>query len=174
MIVEVPKYTYEDYKEWKGDWELIKGIAFALSPSPIFEHQFISLKIARELDEKLENCPKCKAVFEIDVKFDEETVVRPDVLVICYEPEDILTFAPDIIFEVISPSTIRKDENEKFYLYESEGVQYYILVYPHDKKAKVYKLVNGKYQKVGDFKDKRYLFELQECEIEFDFSKIWQ
>ena len=39
------KYTYEDYRHWEGDWELIDGIPQAMAPSPALKHQFIMMKI---------------------------------------------------------------------------------------------------------------------------------
>jgi hypothetical protein len=36
---DIPRYTYEDYKLWEGDWELIKGYPYAMSPSPKRKHQ---------------------------------------------------------------------------------------------------------------------------------------
>ena len=75
-----------------------------------------------------------------------------DVLVICYQPEgERLTRAPSLIFEVISPKTARRDEIIKFDLYRTEGVMHYVLIYPGSKKAKVYRLIEGEYRKVGDF-----------------------
>jgi hypothetical protein len=53
-------------------------------------------------------------------------------------------------------------------------VEYYILVYPEDKKAKLYKLIDFKYRKIGDFTNENYLFQLDNCEIDFDFSFIWR
>jgi hypothetical protein len=101
-------YTLQDYLQWEGDWELIRGQPVAMVPSPSFEHQQVSAAIFRQLDESLDDCPHCQAVFEIDVEFAQDTVVRPDVLVICYQPEgERLTRAPDLIFEVISPRTTR-------------------------------------------------------------------
>jgi len=47
---ELPHYTYEDYSNWEGRWELIQGIPYAMSPSPSYTHQRISQKIARLLD----------------------------------------------------------------------------------------------------------------------------
>jgi Uma2 family endonuclease len=124
-------------------------------PSPSFEHQQVSAAIFRQLDESLDDCPHCQAVFEIDVEFAQDTVVRPDVLVICYQPEgERLTRTPDLIFEVISPRTTRRDEVDKFDLYRTEGVTHYVLVYPEAKKATVWRLEEGEYRKVGDFHDK--------------------
>ena len=168
------KYTRDDYDLWDGNWELVYGDAYAMAPSPMFNHQFINGKIYRQLDESLDNCKKCYAVFETDIEFCEDTIVRPDSMVICYEPQDRLNKAPEIVFEVISKSTAKRDEVLKFDLYQNEGVKYYILVYPNGKKAKVYQLKNDKYIKIGDFTDETYEFKIDDCDIEFDFSFIWR
>lgn len=168
-------YTVRDYLQWEGDWELIHGQPVAMSPSPAIEHQVTSMTIARQLDESLDDCPHCQALFEIDVEFAEDTVVRPDVLVICYQPEgERLTRAPDLIFEVISPRTARRDEVIKFDLYRKEGVAHYVLVYPEAKKAKVWHRVEGEYRKVADFHNETHRFELSKCAFDFDFSRLWK
>jgi len=38
-------YTYEDYKRWEGDWELIEGMPYSMAPAPFKRHQNLSLKI---------------------------------------------------------------------------------------------------------------------------------
>lgn len=129
----------------------------------------------RQLDEALDNCLRCQALFEIDVGFSDNTVVRPDVLVICYLPEgQRLTRAPALIFEVVSPATSRRDEVVKFDLYRAEGVMNYVLIYPDAKKAKIYQLIEGEYRKVGDFHDEPHRFEPADCAIDFDFARIWK
>jgi Uma2 family endonuclease len=168
------KYTVEDYNHWEGDWELIYGDAYAMAPSPMYGHQFVNLKIARQLDEKLDDCSKCHSVIEMDWQISKDSVVRPDSMVICYEPDDRLTKKPEIVFEVTSKSTVRRDEILKFDLYQSEGVKYYILVYPEIKKAKVYQLIDLAYKKIGDFSDEVYTFEAESCKIDFDFNFIWR
>jgi len=168
-------YTVKDYLQWEGDWELIYGQPMAMAPSPSVTHQAMNMAIARQLDESLDDCQNCQALFEIDIEFAEDTVVRPDVLVICYHPEgERLTRAPSLIFEVISPNAARRDEVIKFDLYRKEGVIFYVLVYPDSKKAKVWQLVEGEYRKVGDFHDEQHCFELPGCAIDFDFSRIWK
>ncbi len=173
----LPHYTYEDYCLWDGDWELINGIPYAMSPAPTIKHQSISNKIARYLDEALEDCKLCQALLPIDWKISEDTVVRPDNLVICDKPTNkaYITKAPKIIFEILSKSTAAKDINLKFHLYEKEGVRYYIIVNPDENMAKVYELCNGKYIKMCDASQEKVEFELPECgaKIDFDFSKIW-
>ena len=167
-------YTKSDYALWEGEWELIFGQAYAMSPSPMFGHQFTNMKIARQLDEALDTCPNCYALFETDVEFSYDTILKPDTMVICFEPQDRINKAPEIVFEVISKSTAKRDETVKFDIYEGEGVKYYTLVYTDSKKAKVYKLENGKYIKVSDFSDEKYDYELEKCTINFDFNFIWK
>ena len=168
------KYTIKDHAIWDGDWELVRGEAFAISPSPLYDHQYINGKIFRKLDELLDDCTQCHAVIETDVTLSEDTVVKPDSMVICYEPEQRLTKTPDLVFEVISKSTAKRDEILKFDLYQTEAVKYYVLVYPESNKAKVYQLIDYKYQKMGDFTDEHFLFELKGCDINFDFNFIWR
>jgi Uma2 family endonuclease len=168
------KYTRQDFQHWDGNWELIEGSPYAMSPSPTFHHQYVNLKIARQLDEQLESCTQCHAVIETDVELSQDTVVRPDSMVICYEPEEQLTRAPELVFEVISPSTARRDELLKFELYQTEGVKYYVLTYPDSRKAKVFHLIEGKYRKLGDYSAETITFQLSACQIDFDFNFIWR
>ena len=167
-------YTKDDYRNWDGDWELIYGSAYAMAPSPLFTHQYVNGKIFRNLDEAVDDCPDCYAVIETDWEVSDDTVVRPDSMLICYEPGEHLSKRPEMIFEVISTSTSKRDEILKFELYQNEGVSFYTIVYPDLKKSKVYKLQDYKYRKVGDFGYEKYTFELEKCDIEFDFSKIWR
>ncbi|MEA1955335.1 MAG: Uma2 family endonuclease, partial [Campylobacterota bacterium] len=96
-------------------------------------------------------------------------------VLICDEPHDAyITKAPEIIVEVISKSTAKRDENYKFDTYEKEKVKYYVIVYPDDLKAKVYKLENSKYDKQGDFSKEGYEFEDASCEAYVDFGKVFK
>ena len=177
QLDNIPHYTYDDYKIWEGKWEIIYGVAYAMSPAPMIEHQSISSKIAWQLKNILDECEKCRSLLPVDWKISEDTVVQPDNLVICHEPKNkaYLTQAPEIIFEILSKATASKDKNLKFKLYEEEGVRYYILVDPQDKVAKVYGLMNGKYIKICDAVEEKVGFYLKACDktLEFDFSKIW-
>jgi Uma2 family endonuclease len=168
-------YTYQDYLQWEGEWELIGGIPLAMAPSPTIDHQVIALLLARELMEGAEACDGCVVVAEQDWKIDEETVVKPDVALICHEPGDsYITKAPRIVVEVVSPSSSRRDEKVKFELYEQERVPYYLLVYPEDLKAKIYRLAEDGYRKEGDFNRERYRFELDECRNTIDFERVFR
>ncbi|MEA3498366.1 MAG: Uma2 family endonuclease [Campylobacterota bacterium] len=174
---DLPRYTYDDYLLWEDNWELIYGIAYAMAPAPMIKHQSISNKIARYLDEALEDCSVCQALLPVDWKISDETIVQPDNSVICHNPthKSYISKAPKIIFEILSKSTAKKDKELKFNLYETEGVEYYIIVDPDESIAKVYHLKNGKYIKVVDASDETVEFKLNKCDkkIKFNFKKIW-
>ena len=170
----LPNYAYDEYYNWEGNWELIYGIPYAMS-SPSLNHQFISGKIWRELEKKSKLCIFCKSFFEIDWKISENTVVSPDVVFVCGTDigDKYLKIPPKIIFEILSPSTAKKDKTLKFNLYEEEKVNYYIIVNIKEKIAEVFELKNDKYDKVGDFSEKNYNFEFDEYNLNFDFNEIW-
>ena len=168
-------YTYDDYKQWEGNWELIDGIPLAMAPAPMIKHQSLEFRIARLLDDKIEECPNCEVLTEVDFKVSDDIVLRPDVVLICDEPNDAyLTKAPEIVVEIISKSTAKRDEKYKYEIYEREKVNYYILVYPDELIAKVYKLEHGKYDKQGDFFNQKYRFENTSCKPEIDFYELFK
>ncbi|MEJ7685326.1 MAG: hypothetical protein WKG06_47285 [Segetibacter sp.] len=51
----LPHYTYNDWVNWKGQWELIEGIPYAMSPTPVPEHQRIGANISSEFGLQLKN-----------------------------------------------------------------------------------------------------------------------
>jgi len=168
-------YTYDDYKLWEGDWELIDGIPFAMVPAPTRKHQSISGAILANIYEQIDECQNCEILSEVDYKISERTVVRPDVVLVCNEKNKAyLTKAPEIIIEIISKSTAKKDEVFKFNLYETEKVKYYIIVYPNDLRAKIYKHNGEKYIKEGDFFDETYFFEETTYKVNLDFKKVFK
>ncbi|GIX43131.1 MAG: hypothetical protein KatS3mg129_2864 [Leptospiraceae bacterium] len=171
---DIPRYNYNDYLQWEGRWELIEGIPYAMSPAPNPYHQKISSKINTILNIALERCEKCIALLPVDWKIDEYTIVQPDNLVICYPLEDkpYITKAPSIIFEVISESTEKKDREIKYKLYEEQKVLYYVIVDPKKKSIEIYKH-NGRKYKKETISNNLYIFNIEECKIEFDFNKIW-
>ncbi|MCF6205914.1 MAG: Uma2 family endonuclease [Sulfurovum sp.] len=174
-VAEILHYTYDDYINWEGEWELIDGIPVSMAPAPVRIHQRIAGEIFLGLTQSLDDdCNLCEVLYEVDWKVHEETVLRPDIVLSCDdENEAYLAKAPKIIAEVISPSTAKKDETVKFDIYEAEGVQYYILVYPNDLKAKVYSLKEGRYIKVGDFTHEVLHFDDIDCGLSLDFGTVF-
>jgi Uma2 family endonuclease len=146
----LPNYTVEDYNRWEGDWELIDGIPYSMSPSPVRRHQqlamALTLQIGNSIKSQKEKCGNCEAFYELDWILSDNTVLCPDIAITCNETGDFLTKAPVLIIEILSPSTALKDRHQKFEIYEKEGVRYYVIADPNSKTYQVYELVNGRYQ----------------------------
>jgi Uma2 family endonuclease len=177
MIIEkaIEYYTFDDYLIWEGKWELIGGIPMTMAPSPVIKHQAIAGKILNELMNSIGDCERCLVLSEEDWKISNDTIVKPDVVLICDEPSDTyITKTPEIAVEVISKSTAKRDEVFKFEIYEREKVLYYIIVYPNDCKAKLYQLKNGKYSKQGDFFKETYEFEDTTCKAKINFDNVFK
>ncbi|MBI9097836.1 MAG: Uma2 family endonuclease [Spirochaetaceae bacterium] len=149
------KFTYIDYKSWPENerWELIDGLAYDMSPAPSSRHQWISSEISRKIGNHLENssCKTFSAPFDVMLSIfpiqDEnkiDTIVQPDISVIC-DPSKITEKgclgSPDLIVEILSPSTSKRDLNEKFGLYEKHLVKEYWVVDPGNRYIQVFHLI---------------------------------
>jgi len=134
-------YTYEDYYSWELEegerWELIDGKAYKMS-APTLNHQDVAGEIFRQLANFLKG-KKCKAyIAPVDVRLNydtlDDTVVQPDVLVVCDENKlsDIRAVkgAPDLAVEVLSPSNPNHDRVLKFNNYREAGVREFWIVDP--------------------------------------------
>ncbi|RUM49801.1 MAG: Uma2 family endonuclease [Hydrogenothermus sp.] len=172
----LPYYTIEDYKLWEGDWELIEGIPFAMAPSPFGIHQKAIANFTYEIKKQLEDCPKdCNVYIELDWIISDDTVLRPDLVVICKEIIEYLKENPEIVVEVISKPTAKKDEHLKYEIYEREKVPYYIIAYPEIKKVRVFKLTNGKYEKYFDSDNGILELQLKDgCLLKIEVENIFK
>ena len=158
---ETKRYTYADYLTWLDDrrMELIDGFIHFMS-APIRIHARISQKLSAIIDRVIDNkkggCHVYHAPFDVRFPLNNETdddkvydVVQPDICVICdlskLDDKGCIG-APDLIVEVLSPSTLKYDWNYKFNLYEAAGVREYWIVDPKTKVVNVFLLQpDGKY-----------------------------
>ena len=167
-----PRYTYDDYKQWKEDWELIDGYPFQALPSATAKHSSVQGKFYLQFNESLKGGGDCNCMifFELDWRINPETVVRPDVMVVCGKAVDeYLEFPPVLIVEVISPQSVKKDRGIKFQLYQEQGVKFYILADYIKQTIEVFELIDNVYRSVD-----KNTFEVAEgCAIGFDKQKIW-
>lgn len=137
-------YSYADYLKWTFEErvEIIKGKIFKMSAAPATKHQEVSSILGYEIFGYLKD-KKCKVFYApFDVRFPKDlsdsneetfTVVQPDISVICdltKLDEAGCKGAPDLIVEILSPSTSSKDLKEKFWLYQEHKVREYWVVYP--------------------------------------------
>src|ERR1700712_2300465 len=81
----LPHYTYEEYCQWEGRWELIEGIPYAMSPAPAPRHQWVSSNFKAEIRNaiKISKCKSCKVYDFIDIKVAEDTILQPDAVIVC-------------------------------------------------------------------------------------------
>ena len=153
------RYTYADYLTWPANerWELISGTPYAMSPAPSRKHQAITLELSRIIANhiKAQGGP-CKVyAAPFDVRLPQanqavneiDTVVQPDIVIICdatkLDDKGCLG-TPDLVVEIVSPATVRKDMIEKLNLYEQHGVKEYWLVFPKEQLVSVYQLDDNK------------------------------
>jgi Uma2 family endonuclease len=158
------RYTYADYLTWVFDerLELIKGWIYKMSPAPKRKHQAVSGNLFFEMKKYFNSCD-CKvyeAPFDVRLKKNKgsdsevDTVVQPDISVFCdlskLDDRGAID-APDLVVEITSDSTMKKDYNEKFNIYEENNVQEYWIVNPDLKSMELFKAYNSKLESVGIF-----------------------
>jgi Uma2 family endonuclease len=172
----LPYYTYEDYEQWEGKWELIDGIPYAMSPAPTPKHQIIANTLGALLYFSLKGCKHCKVAQAVDYKITEDTIFQPDVSVICTEAgKKFIDFPPALVAEILSPGTELKDRHTKLPRYQQQGVPYYLMISQNTEETEVYMLVNSEYELQQ--KDKSFSFCFQftdDCSATIDFSELWQ
>ena len=175
-------YTHEDYEQWEGEEnsELIGGVRYVMEPAPAMGHQRIATRLICEFHNQLKNSPTCTVYLPVDYRIANDTILQPDMLVVCGEPGvQYLDFPPVLVAEILSPSTALKDRNIKFPLYQSQGVLYYLIISPRNQEGEVYRWEDGKYVLKIKGRDFHYTFELAESnnptdgKADIDFSQIW-
>jgi Uma2 family endonuclease len=147
-------YSYADYLRWAFEErvEIIKGKIFKMSPAPVVRHQLISTNLITEIGASLKGQP-CKLFHApFDVRLPNKpgdddkkifTVVQPDICIICDQKkldEKGCVGAPDLIIEILSPSTASRDLKDKFELYREHKVNEYWLVFPNDNIVEIFLL----------------------------------
>ncbi len=154
-------YTYADYLKFDFEYmvELIRGKIFRMSPAPKIVHQNISMNLSRILSFFFlnRNCKIFSAPIDVvlpifnEKKDTSTTVVQPDLCVICNLTkieEACINGAPDLIIEILSPHTRKKDLQFKYDIYEETGVKEYWIVMPEEKLVEVFVLKKNKYHRV--------------------------
>ena len=156
------RYSWEDYLSWPIDerFELIDGVAYAMSPAPRREHQRLVSEINRQIANALATkpCEVYPAPFDVKLSADEKdeapTVVQPDLTVI-RDPAKLtdrgVSGAPDLVVEIVSPDSGYHDRGRKFELYETYGVAEYWIVDPDERVVEVYHLQEKTYHRIGVF-----------------------
>ncbi len=145
-------YTYSDLADMPDDgqrYEIVDG-DLVVSPSPTPRHQFIVVKLVQFLSQAEFGGFGRVAVAPLDVVLDAHNVAQPDVLFITTSRLDIVTDrhvqgAPDLVVEVLSPTTRSHDLGTKLRLYAQYGVISYWIVDPEAQTVGTYDLHDSEY-----------------------------
>lgn len=130
------KYTIEDYYSLPDHVkaELIDGVIYAMS-APLTWHQLYVGKIYSELlagiAETGKDCLPLIAPVDVQLDMDDRTLVEPDVIILCDLSRlgnKVIYGAPDLVMEIVSPSTRNRDMVLKLYKYMNAGVREYWIV----------------------------------------------
>ena len=180
------KYSYADYLTWQlGEYvELLKGKIFRMSPAPSMRHQEIGGRLFAYLFPYFvaHECKIFHAPFDVRLLPNEShqqtyTVVQPDICVVCDGSkldERGCIGAPDLVVEILSPSTSQKDLGEKFNLYEEAGVKEYWIVDPLHQFLDQYALSDGKYMFQGKYLAHQTIHSTVFPEAQLDLEKVFQ
>jgi len=180
-------FTYGDYCRWPDEerWELIDGVPFDMTPAPSRQHSLVSGELEGILREFLRGkpCEMHHAPFDVRLpkggEADEEitTVVQPDILIVCDEKkldDKGCRGAPDLVIEILSPSTSSRDHITKKRLYERHGVKEFWIVSPTDRRIIVYALgADRRFEEAVIFSD----VEIMPCKLfpglEIDLGRVF-
>ncbi|MBX6395523.1 MAG: Uma2 family endonuclease [Alicyclobacillaceae bacterium] len=152
------RYSYREYLTWNDGqrWELIEGVPYSMTPAPSPRHQEILGNIFGLFFHYLEgkDCKAYLAPFDVRLSESEReqdifNVVQPDLSIVC-DPGKIdhrgCKGAPDLVVEILSPETAKKDKVQKFDLYQAYGVREYWIVDPHHEIIEAYRWKDGRFQ----------------------------
>ncbi|MBR0284232.1 MAG: Uma2 family endonuclease, partial [Selenomonadaceae bacterium] len=134
-----------DFEEYDRT-EVIDGVEYQMSP-PNMSHVVIRGNIESIFRQYLKG-KRCKVFSEFDVILDEENTFIPDVIINCDASkvhQDGIHGAPELVVEILSRSTLKRDRTVKKDAYEKAGVKEYWIVSPNDKTIEIYRLQDGKF-----------------------------
>lgn len=184
LPAEKDRYTFADVLTWDDGEraELIDGEVFLMAPAPSRVHQGISMELSRQFGNYLEGkrCQVYAAPFDVrlfekdgDTPEDVDTVVEPDLVVICDRSkldDRGCKGAPDLVVEILSPTTQRHDRLVKLGLYQRAGVREYWIVDPDSSTVQVFLQQDGSLQlhEVYDRQGVAKVNVLEGCFIELE------
>jgi len=181
VLSEERKYSAQDFErlpEGPPYYQLIEG-DLIMSPAPSYSHQRtvgkVFLKLSRLLEEKGQGEV---LISSIDVYLDEKNVFQPDIVVLLKEgkakvEEKGIFGPPDVVVEILSPSTAYYDLIVKKEVYERAGVKEYWLLDPNRKTFEIYKNTEEGFKLSSQAREKgKVLSEILDLEI--DLKDIYE
>ena len=184
------RYTYADYLTWMDDMrrELYDGFVEMMTPAPSRKHQFISTNITGLIWNFLrgKQCLLLHAPSDVRLPKNKNnsdetiyTVLQPDLYVVCdltkLDDRGCLG-APDLVIEITSPKTARRDLKDKYQIYEQHGVREYWIVNPSDENVLTFVLdANGKFQLAGLYAgDDKIPVHIFDGDLQIDLTEVFE
>lgn len=175
--------TYDDYVTFPDNdgirKEIIEGELF-MTPAPATNHQLILLRLAKMLDDYIhQNDLGTVLISPYDVIFSTINIMQPDILFISNENLSILTDlnakgAPDLVVEILSPSTMDNDRIYKKLVYEKYGVKEYWIVDPQEETIEVWYLKDARFQLFHKARKHQNINSKLLEDLELDLSLIFR
>lgn len=173
------RWTYEEYYQLEDDqrYEIIDGNLLR-APAPDSWHQDWSRKLFRLVDHVVIK-KKLGEVFyaPIDVVLDPQNTVQPDLVFVAAANTSIIQRraifgVPDLLIEIVSPSSVRRDRYDKKDLYARFGVKEYWIGDPANQSLEILTLKDGRYELHCAAEIQGKLTSLVLAGLEFDLSQI--
>ncbi len=180
---EKNNFTYQDYLLLPEDtgyhYEVLEGL-LVKEPSPNVNHQRVSRRLQRILEDYFWECDSDGEVFDapLDVTFSDITVVQPDIFYISGEQKQVLKETrvdgpPTLVVEVLSPSNSRKDRLQKLQIYQKYKVPHYWLANPKEKTLECFRLQEGIYALVAAGMEKDVVEHPDFEGLEIPLENLW-
>lgn len=173
-------YTLEDYYRIPDDYrvELIDGVIYDMG-APTSAHQLIAgilyARFYNHVHEQNGTCLPMISPLDVQLDCDEKTMIQPDVIVVCDRNKVInrcVYGAPDLVIEVLSPSSRYRDAVIKPGKYQQAGVREYWLIDPIRRNVSVYDFAHDNYPAIYGF-DSRIPVSIWEDGFEIDFQEVY-
>ena len=174
--------TYDDYVRLPDDgkrYEILEG-DLAVTPAPTVGHQFSSIGLATVIYQHVEGHDLgILLTAPVDVVFDEHNVLQPDLVYVSTVRMNIVTpeniqGAPDLVVEILSKSTARRDRETKRKIYARFGVPNYWLVDPRRRSITTYALRSGDYRQDKVARHDEILVAQPFPDLSIPLAKLWR
>jgi Uma2 family endonuclease len=182
-VVSTTKMTAEQFLMLGEDppgvkLELVDG-EIAVSPSPVPDHSTVVMQLAILLGTYINEHNLGEIHHDVDTILDRFTVRRPDILFYSTARAHLIgkkamEGPPDLAVEVISPSSVEIDRQDKFAEYQAAGVAHYWIVDPQKRTIDAWHLVNGQYAPSGSGKETDVLRLPPFAELDIPLSRLWR
>jgi Uma2 family endonuclease len=157
MVTEIKQLSVKEFRQLEFDendsayYELINGVIMKKS-APAPQHQRISMRLSRIISTYILEAKKGELLAApVDLFLDDYNAVQPDLVFVANDNQHIVTSdgivgIPDLIVEIISPSSVMRDRVDKKNLYERLNVKEYWIIDPAYQDIEIYSILNGRYE----------------------------